>query len=74
MKINVNRSYFSGSNYGGIDGIFLDHDGSILLHCGKHVPIDSPIQREVLILREGFLIAAVAKWSESTTFLIESNS
>lgn len=74
IKINVDVSYTTGSNQAGIGGTFRYHEGSILLHFNKHVQANSMIQSEALIIREGFLIAVVSRWSQSSSFVIELDS
>lgn len=56
----------------GIWGIFKDSEGRVFLQFGKAIGAELAIHAEVLVLREGLLVATVGWWVPSHSFLFES--
>lgn len=73
IKINVD-GFFLSFGVSGIEGVFKDHLGAVLLHFVKQANADSTIYTEILATREGLLIAGASKWFDSIAFEVESNS
>lgn len=74
MKVNNNGSFSTERSSTGIESIFWDHDGRILLYFGKHIIVDSTILVEVLAIRNDLLITAISSWPNSSSFTLESYS
>lgn len=66
--------FSSASNCNGIKGAFWDHNGTIILHFEKEHLVDSPIEIEVLAIREDLIIANASQWVSLVLFHVEFDS
>lgn len=62
IKVNIDKSFLGDSNIKGIDGVFRNSKGRVLLEFGREVSVDSTVHVEVLALREGLLVVATSRW------------
>lgn len=74
IKINIDGSFSAEVDRNGISGIFRDHTGNTLLQFNKEILSDSAISAKISAIRDGLLIAAASRWSNSSYFMLESDS
>lgn len=73
-KINIDSSFSSESDSSGIGGVFRDSTGTVILHFGKKVDVNSAIHTKILSIKEGLLTAVASCWSDTASFSIELDS
>lgn len=57
VNVNIDGSYKTESEKEGIEGVFWDANGMILMQFSKELSVDSTIHLELLAIREGLLLA-----------------
>lgn len=57
LKLNIDGSFFSSTNYGGVWGVIRDHKGGFVAGFShiKHY-VSSPLHIELLAIKEGLLL------------------
>lgn len=69
ISFDTDGSFLNGHTQDGIGRIFHDDQGNFLLHFGKQINAESAIHREIVTIREGFLIAATSRMVNYARFI-----
>lgn len=74
LNVNMDDSFLGSSGPGGIGGLIRDLESRVLVQFCKEVRVDSAVHTEVLVLREGLLVAMALCWASLHYFMFESDS
>lgn len=69
--MNIDDFFLRSSGKEGIEGVFRNLKGKVILQFDKEVSMESAVHVDVLALWEGLLVVAVSRWASSHSFMFE---